>query len=339
MGAVMSSTRLTLSSHRITCGSLTFAFALLVSAATAVAGCNSGDMLNTHLLSSAACRANASGSSATAVGEFAKAPAFGATAIGHVAFAPGNHATALGAFAGPFANVTVEGATMVGSGTGFGGAGHYSTAVGGGEGVGFNSTRAAHAKGSYSIALGGGDAATFPGAQANGLRSIAVGQNSVGADFGTSVGFNTNTAFASTAIGTDAQATADSSTALGRFAKASANAALAMGEGAVASKARSVALGSGSLANVADTVSVGTNNARRRIVNVAPGASNSDAATLGQVKNIVNEALSNATIAKAVGDTVSSDLQRELRQMRSMIASLQQEIAELKGQKAAALGE
>jgi uncharacterized protein YceH (UPF0502 family) len=49
--------------------------------------------------------------------------------------------------------------------------------------------------------------------------------------------------------------------------------------------------------------------------------------------------MSDATVARAAEDNVSSDLQRELRQMRSMIASLQQEIAELKGQKAAALGE
>ncbi len=193
--------------------------------------------------------------------------------------------------------------------------------------------------GDYSIAIGGSND-NIPGAKAQGYRSIAIGQRSLSDDFGTSVGFNTNTTFASTAIGTDAQALADSSTAVGRFAKASANGSLALGQGAVATKPRSVALGSSSLANVADTVSVGTNTARRRIVNVQHGVANSDAATLGQVRAIATaaiEALANETIAKAVGDTVSNDLQRELRQMKSMIERLQQDIAELKKQNTAAL--
>ncbi len=143
------------------------------------------------------------------------------------------------------------------------------------------------------------------------------------------------------AIGPDAKATLTNATALGRFSSATAANTTALGSGSSASENSSVALGHGSVANVANTVSVGTNTARRRIVNVASALANSDAATLGQVKAIataaVVEALSNATVAKAVGDTVSDDLQRELRQMRSMIASLQQELAELKGQRAAAL--
>jgi len=44
------------------------------------------------------------------------------------------------------------------------------------------------------------------------------------------------------------------------------------------------------------------------------------------------EVMSNATVANALADNVSGDLQRELKQMRSMISSLQQEIAELKSQ-------
>ena len=201
---------------------------------------------------------------------------------------------------------------------------------------------AAAAGGGYSIAIGGSDDENHPGAKANGYRSIAVGQNSVSADFGTSVGFNTNTAFASTAIGTDAQATADSSSAFGRFAKASAASALALGQGAVATKPRSVALGSGSLANVADTVSVGINTARRRIVNLAPAVANSDAATLGQVKAIATAAAETAML----GHNDNTDIRRELADLRAtvtrqqeLLAQQQQELANVKGQKSAALAD
>ena len=150
---------------------------------------------------------------------------------------------------------------------------------------------APRAVGGYSIAIGGSNLAGLPGASAKGYRSIAIGQNSSTGDtsavtgyglgdFGTSVGFNTHTGFAATAVGTDAAAAGDGGSAFGRFAKARAKSSVALGEGTVASQPRSVALGSGSLANAADTVSVGTNTARRRIVNVASALANSDAATL-----------------------------------------------------------
>ena len=309
------------------------------------AGCNSGDVRKTILLADANCQANASAGGATAVGGNASAQATSATAMGFQAQANGHSSSALGASAranGLYATVmglNAGGATdgIVAMGANAGARGFHSTSLGGANSV----AHAATAVGGYSIAIGGGHNTDLPGAKANGFRSIAIGQNSASADFGTSVGFNTNTFFASTAIGTDAQATADSSTAVGRFAKASANGSLALGQGAVATKLRSVALGSSSLANVADTVSVGTNTARRRIVNVQNGVANSDAATLGQVKAIATsaaiEALSNATVAKAVGDAVSNDLQRELNQMRSKIKELQLEVAELKSQKAAEL--
>ena len=97
----------------------------------------------------------------------------------------------------------------------------------------------------------------------------------------------------------------------------------------MANKVRSVAIGSGSLANVADTVSVGTNTARRRIVNVAHGVGNTDAATLGQVK----------AIATAAAETANADLQRDVAELRALVKQQQQELAALKGQKAAALSQ
>jgi autotransporter adhesin len=335
----MSLVRLSVGWHRI---GLLVGAVTIVAAAPAIAGCNSGDMASSARLSSAACQATGTGTDALAVGGSAEATAAGSTAIGISADATaswssslgsfsdakGQFATALGSFAG--ADAAVNGATAVGANAGKGGAGVFSTAIG----AGLDFETSSRASGGNSIAIGGSDDDSIPGARANGFRSIAIGQKSVSADFGTSLGFNTKTVFASTAIGTDARATADSSTALGRFAKASANAALALGDGAVASKPRSVALGSGSLADAADTVSVGTNNARRRIVNVAPGASNSDAATLGQVKNIAAAA---AVETAMLGAGENADIRRELAELRALVRQQQQELAQLKGQQATAL--
>ena len=317
--------------------------ALALSSAPAMAGCNSGNEAKSDLLNSSNCQAEATHISSTAIGFGAKAKGGGSTALGTNATALGDVATAIGMLSGARvagANTAVEGATTIGFLAGSTGAGVFSIAIGAGSGS-VPGEQSPSARGDYSIAIGGSNDNNNLGARANGYRSIAIGQKSVTADFGTSVGFNTNTAFASTALGTDAKATADGSTAVVRFANASANSSLALGQGAVANRARAVAIGSGSLANVADTVSVGINTARRRIVNVQHGVANSDAATLGQVKAIATtaaiEALANDTIAKAVGDTVSNDLQRELRQMKSMIERLQQDIAELKKQNTAAL--
>ena len=260
-------------------------------------------------------------------------------AFGVSALARGPFATTVGTLAGP--DASIAGATTVGASAGFEGAGVYSTAVGAGiraDIVGVDDLLAALALGAYSIAIGGSNDPNNRGAKANGYRSIAIGQKSITADFGTSVGFNTDTAFASTAIGTDAQATAGSSTALGRFAKASATSSLALGYGAVVNKARAVAIGSGSLANEADTVSVGTNTRRRRIMNVAPAVGKTATLpTLGQVKNI----------ATAAAETANADLQRDVTELRTLVKQQQarldrqhQEITELRASKiTAALAE
>ena len=330
-------------SHRIAL--LAGTFAALAAVTPAISGCNSGDFGNTSMLNSPDCRAIADVDFATAVGAGARA-SVKSVAFGASAGAPGTRATALGYFSG--SNVNWNGATMVGYGAS---AHHYATALGADAG----------AIGDYSIAIGGSDDfPNNPSPKAVGYRSIAIGQRSTTGDgsgftgfglgdFGTSIGFNNDTAFAATAVGTDAQAKGDSSTALGRFANSSALSAVALGHGAVASRARSVALGSGSLANVADTVSVGTTTARRRIVNLAHGVGNTDAATLGQVKAIATAAAETAMLS----NNDNTDIRRELADLRAavrrqealvqrqqeLLAQQQQELAGLKGQKSAALAE
>jgi trimeric autotransporter adhesin len=312
-GVAMSYTRLTNNSHRIALlASCVFAAgALAFSTGTAVAGCNSGNALKTALLSSIDCQADASGNNATAVGSLATALGINATAVGVQSYAKGLAATAIGAGSGNQTTV-VEGATSLGVNSGLG-AGASSTSLG----------TFSNAKGDFSIAIGGGPSGT-ESALAQGFRSVAVGQKSVSADFGTSVGFNTNTAFASTAVGTDARAPGDSSSAFGRFAKASGINAVALGVGAVASKPRSVAIGSGSIANVADTVSVGASTARRRIVNVAPAVANSDAVTFAQAKSL----------AAAAAQMANADLQREVAELRVVVQQQQQELVAMKSRQA-----
>ncbi|WP_176054104.1 YadA-like family protein [Paraburkholderia caribensis] len=81
-----------------------------------------------------------------------------------------------------------------------------------------------------------------------------------------------------------AQASGDNSIALGGDAFANADNSVAIGSAARAMAANSVALGVGSTTNAANTVSVGSVTAQRRIVNVADGTGDSDAATVGQMK-------------------------------------------------------
>ena len=205
-------------------------------------------------------------------------------------------------------------------------------------------------RGEVDRVAGGGDFTTFDGARAKGFRSIAIGQRSSTGDttgftgfglgdFGTSVGFNSHTGFAATAVGTDAQAKGDSNTAVGRFSNASGLFAVALGQGATATKIRTVAIGDGanasvgnsvalgyaSLANAANVVSVGNATLRRRIINVAPAVANTDVPNLAQVKALI--AAATAAPTSAVGTT--GDVMRELLDLRALVIGLKQKVAEL----------
>lgn len=66
---------------------------------------------------------------------------------------------------------------------------------------------------------------------------------------------------------------------------ASGQNAISIGNNSEATAENSIALGSNSVASEADTVSVGGNGTTRRIVNVANGTADSDAATVGQLNS------------------------------------------------------
>lgn len=323
------------------------AFGVLLINTPAAAGCNSGNVGQTSMLTSVDCQGSAGGSGALAVGQYSSAPSILSTAIGHQSLAQGSGATAvggdstakgvgstaLGQQSGQAA--TADGFTALGAGSGYQ-AGAYSTSVG----------LSAWSPGAFSIGIGGGDSVVnSPGARANGYRSISIGQmsstgntgtiNGFGLeDFGTSVGFNTHTAFAATAVGTDAQAKGDSSAALGRFSNAAASSSVALGKSATATQARSVALGSASVANVADTVSVGTLSYRRRIVNVAQGINGTDVPNLAQVKALISAATKGPATAwlpatSTFNEVSGNEISRELVELRAVVRVLQRRLEEL----------
>ncbi len=103
--------------------------------------------------------------------------------------------------------------------------------------------------------------------------------------------------------GTTAQATGNDSIALGGGAVASQNGAVAIGRSVVATGSNSVAIGFGSMATAANTFSVGNAINQRRIVNVADGINDTDAATVGQVTADIQSAINNLNLSSAQGQS------------------------------------
>jgi trimeric autotransporter adhesin len=307
------------------------AIALILSTAVASA-CNSGNVASPDLLTSANCQGTAVGGIAVAVGSNARANGLHSVAIGTGAAAEAEKVTVLGWSAGATGSATTgPGATMIGSLAGRGDAGEWSIALGGGDVI----DNAPHALGGGSIAIGAGHT-TFPGAVASGAAGIAIGNRSVagGEGFGTALGYNAkaNVGLGPTALGVDSSARGSNAAAFGRFSSATDENSTSLGSLAHAQKRGSVAIGFGSIANVANTVSVGSSDRRRRIVNVGPAVLNSDAATLGQVKNIAAAAAQAA--AEGMATTKSNEVERELNELRSAVLTLQKKVAELESRSA-----
>lgn len=137
-----------------------------------------------------------------------------------------------------------------------------------------------------------------------GNQARAAGQNSIAFGAGASVkGENTEESILTrdknngVAIGYSATAAGLNTTVLGATAKAQGNNATALGQGTLVTAANSVALGAGSRVTTDDirdsdtngVVSVGKNGGERRIINVADGVNDSDAATYGQVKAVQSD--------------------------------------------------
>jgi autotransporter adhesin len=120
--------------------------------------------------------------------------------------------------------------------------------------------------------------ATGAGSTAVAVGAVATGDNAV-------------------AFGQSANAAGTASTAIGRAAQALGANSTALGQGAVASATNSVALGNGTLADRPNTVSVGG----RRLVNLAPGVSGTDAVNLNQLRGVQDRAYGGVATAIAMG--------------------------------------
>jgi autotransporter adhesin len=108
---------------------------------------------------------------------------------------------------------------------------------------------------------------------------------------------------------------------VGRLSTASGVNSTAIGARTTASADNSVAIGAGSIANEASTVSVGAAGAERRITNVAPGISTTDAVNLGQL-NTATAAFDNALGAVEADVGALFDLRRgDRRDVKQGIAS------------------
>lgn len=134
-----------------------------------------------------------------------------------------------------------------------------------------------------------------------GNQARAAGQNSIAFGAGASVtGENTEESILTraknngVAIGYSATAAGLNTTVLGATAKAQGDNATALGQGTSVTADNSVALGAGSRVTTDDirdsdtngVVSVGKSDGERRIINVADGVNDSDAATVKQVKAV-----------------------------------------------------
>ena len=129
--------------------------------------------------------------------------------------------------------------------------------------------------------------ATIPEGTMDEDGALAIGVDSSAGHMCTSVGSNALAGLQSSTFGYQANAEGTYSSAFGYQANAYAT--------------NSVALGANSVASEAYTVSVGGNGTTRRIVNVAEGTADTDAATVGQLASLGSE------VADIIGANIGYD--------------------------------
>ena len=155
------------------------------------------------------------------------------------------------------------------------------------SGIMAGGTRDSRNAGTNSIQLGNQ-------ARAAGQNSIALGVHAKVTGENTEESILTRAKNNGVAIGYSATADGFNTTVLGAAAKAQGDNATALGQGTLVTADNSVALGAGSRVTTDDirgsdtngVVSVGKSDGERRIINVADGVNDSDAATVGQISKI-----------------------------------------------------
>lgn len=180
-----------------------------------------------------------------------------------------------------------------------------SVAIGGGQ-VGSMSSSAS-VRGQNSVAVGAGASIDVSSSQDafNSANATAIGtSSSVSAMQGTAVGYKSKvTGAQGTAMGEQSTAEAAGAATFGEGSHAKAEQSTALGTGANVGDGanHSVALGAGSTVFNSDltstdkngVVSLGSGNAERRLIHVADGVKNTDAATVGQLNKAVDNATKN----------------------------------------------
>ncbi|RKT98674.1 hypothetical protein C7H84_35755 [Burkholderia sp. Nafp2/4-1b] len=154
---------------------------------------------------------------------------------------------------------------------------------------------AGEAVGDHSVAFGAGSRVRREdgGAVRNGT-ALGV-QAQVSADHGTAFGESARvSAEGGLALGHHAEATGARALASGEHAQAAGEDSLALGAHATASARNALALGANSVAERADTLSVGARGAERQITHVAAGVQGTDAVNLDQLNSSVAQGVQQA---------------------------------------------
>ncbi len=208
------------------------------------------------------------GSNDVAIGENATADWI-TVAIGKNSYAY-DRATTIGAYASADDRSIALGYKASASDIGAIAIGTESVAQTWGVAIGYNSSAIEH-----GVAFGGSAKAVDGG--------TAIGYCSNSADRGTALGSSANAGDRGTALGYGTNAAGSYSTVVGYGANSLNDYAVAIGYNSSASANNSVAIGYWSVATEADTISFGSDDIKRRLVNVAAGTAQTDAANVSQL--------------------------------------------------------
>ena len=173
--------------------------------------------------------------------------------------------------------------------------------------IGIGQAAGSNVQGKGNIALGQNAGQYIGGTNSSVGNNISIGTNAntytTATDIQESVaiGFGAKAKTRSVALGKETKATALDSVAIGNNATSNGSGSLAIGNDSVVNGADNIALGRSSVADTkaasgyltnkqsSTVVSVGKSDLLRRIVNVADGADDQDAATVAQLKRVSDE--------------------------------------------------
>ena len=266
--------------------------------------------------------ANAAGVNSVALGNAAQTTTEGAVAIGDRAYAAPWRTISIGQDAGKGQATDTVGDKNEQINIGV----RSGENVDGQLNIGIGQAAGSNVKGKGNIALGQNAGQYIGGTNSSVGNNISIGTNANQYTTPTdiiesvAIGFNSQAGTRAMSLGVKTKATADGSVAIGNSAQANGAGSMAIGKDSVVNGADNVALGRSSIANTkagtgyltatasSTVVSVGKSDLLRRVVNVADGADDQDAATVAQLKKVsddvynkVNTQINNLHISATTG--------------------------------------